>query len=714
MQPSERRTTGSAPHRRHMAALVSATVLCLAAAHAHALINLHYTPVDLMKQSDTILYLRLGPIGKNNELPVRVLKAVKGKAPGRPPVFDLKQSPQHMVAILRESFWEGDSATAVLCVGRGKEGDGEEAGPSLAVLLVGVEWFNLSRARRGAGWILGPDDLDMRAVWAGSADMLMEAARYAVSDPNAVVPVRAGASWDPKSKARVAMLEGKAHGMAVVDLVRDGCGTLFIACETGDRLLRYDEAGTDQFADVTAPLKLSSKSTLAAWADFNADTRLDLASWDGSALTLWLQGEDGAFSSRAAPVETASGWKGLAAIDVGGQNGAGLLVSTGAAPVLLRPSAEGGFAAEALPAPEGGSGTDLGRPAGCIVADFDGDALPDVVQYFEQGGLFYKGLGAGKFRAPTSCGDVFADATARAYTGDFEADGRLDIILFGEGGCYIWTNLGGGKFREILLEAGEPAYIGKEGAVGGAVGDPNNDGRQDFLMFYERAGAHTFFNRGFRCFGYALELGVVDTGIMPEAADGQQAGVLADLNGDGAQDIALVLADGGVWVLFRDLAGRPGLGVRAALGASGGFAGPLTVAGWSGKRPLGARNVVAGAAPAFFGRTSLGPVTLKWQFPGGDKLERVVILESGPLDVYLGPDAAVVTGAEAAAAPAGSEPAAAASAGDQPSPAAGPAAQPDGPGGGLTKPLLIGFILAAGTVVLLAVLRRRGSRRAGG
>lgn len=76
--------------------------------------------------------------------------------------------------------------------------------------------------------------------------------------------------------------------------------------------------------------------------------------------------------------------------------------------------------------------------------------------------------------------------------------------------------------------------------------------------------------------------------------------------------------------------------VRVALSPSGSYVGPLTVTGYTGKRCMGAWNVVAGTSEAFFGVTEAGPVRIVWQFPGGKTQEMVVVVEDGPVRVVIG------------------------------------------------------------------------------
>jgi len=95
-----------------------------------------------------------------------------------------------------------------------------------------------------------------------------------------------------------------------------------------------------------------------------------------------------------------------------------------------------------------------------------------------------------------------------------------------------------------------------------------------------------------------------------------------------------VLSDGQVVALSRAPGGSD-LCVKLALPAA--MAGPLTVTAARGARMLGAWSVRAALADAFIGRPEPGPVTLRWQFPGGSPQEREITIEDKPLRVVLEP-----------------------------------------------------------------------------
>ena len=101
--------------------------------------------------------------------------------------------------------------------------------------------------------------------------------------------------------------------------------------------------------------------------------------------------------------------------------------------------------------------------------------------------------------------------------------------------------------------------------------------------------------------------------------------MVADFNADGAQDLAMVTADGQVWILWRDVSKGRQLGVSVS--PSGATHGPINVIGFDGTRSLGVQPAVAGAS-AFFCRRSKGPIKLRWQTePDAWQDHQVIVLK---------------------------------------------------------------------------------------
>lgn len=640
-------------------AVVVAGAVFLAASAGLALINPNFTPVHLVNQAELVLVMKVGPVGAGGEVPLQVVEAMKGKAPARAPALDFSKSPKPQVEALQRMVGKSERL-GIFFIGKFREeapdgGGTEPAEGGVGLLHVQGKWFRFL-AGAGGAWLLDVMDDHMEGTWAGGTDMLQRAVRYILTDPAATVPVKAMARWaEPK---RVAKIDAKVGGAMPVDIAGDGQTALHILCESGDRIFRWDKA-KKALADATASLKLAAKSKAAAWGDFNGDGRLDLASYEGKALTLWLQAADGTFAPKDAGVDLKGDCLGLSPLGLDASGKTGILASTSSYPLLLTPGEGGTLKSGHLGHPAAGKfiGDGLGTAHACLVADFDGDNVPDVLQPFANGVVVYKGKALGIYDGGTRLEGIgTGDGVAGACVGDYDADGLLDVFVGADERCLIWHNrtaVGGASlphvgtadegrgartiaFEETLPISGEIAYISKPNAIGGMTGDPNNDGRQDILILYSNRAPHIFFNRGFRSFGHAHELDLDENRLLEAANEGQQAGCLTDLDGDGGQDMAIVLRNGELWVCFRDTGDAPALALRAALPA-GGFAGPLAVTGWADKRCLGAWNVLLGTAEAFFGVFEPGPVRLRWQFPGKEAQEKQVIAEDKPVRFILKP-----------------------------------------------------------------------------
>lgn len=602
---------------------------------APAAINPNFTPVHLVQQSEQVVVLKLAAPDAKGKITAQVVRLLKGKLDAKSVTIDLSASPfkEHGKTVGKAAAELGEQP-ALLFLGQFKE-EGQDQGnqkkPEAFMHLAG-KWVSLYRdakAPKGEpGFGMDQIDNNMEATWAGGTDMLVRCVEYVGKDPDVRIPSVEGAAW--KKPVKLGKVDGAVSGLEAIELKGDGDLFLFVAVESGDKLYQFD-VKAKEFKEVTAALKLGSQSRCAAWADLNGDGLLDLASWDGKALVLWLQGESGTFQSQPvkwtgpAPRECL----GLAVLDVGGKAGAGLLVSTGEAPLLLKPQGSGAFASAPLAAgksPDGPSGR-------CLVADLDGDGWVDVLQPFGGGSLFCKGTAPGIFAPGTESPVALGKGRSGAFLGDFDADGLLDVYCLAEDGCRLWHNQGGGKFIETFQLTGEPVYIAQPGGFAGVVGDVNNDGRQDILQLYTKLRPLIFFNRGYRSFGHAHMLDLEEQKTLGAASQGQQAGVLADFNRDGTQDLALVLNNGELWFLGNELSDGDPLHVRAVLPP--GVAGPVTVTATSGDRPLGAWNVTAGGPGAFLGRQEAGAVKLRWRLPGGTVQEKEVIVEKRPVRFVL-------------------------------------------------------------------------------
>jgi len=624
------------------AVLLAAGMICLFCPEVRALINPGFTPIHLVKQSNCVLELRFDPAVKNGRATANVVRLVKGESASKTLTIDLTTTAYQDQAKMLEKMIQGaGEKSALMFIGEfreeGKEGEGGQQGEEekgKAFLHIGGTWLVLYAGAKNE-WQMDEISQHMLGTWAGGTDMLLRAVDYILKDPGADVPVRTSLNWS--GAVKFAAIAGSVCSVRPIDLDGDGKLLLFVAAEKGDRLFSCD-ARTKTLKDVTGEHKLRSTSRAAAWADFNADGKLDLMSWDGSVMSLHVQAADGTFQRNSLEIAgmLKDGCLALSAVDCGVPGRCGVLISTAGSPAFWVEGASGATSLKKLVEGEF-PGKRFGTGGKCLVADFDGDRIPDIIQLFAEGGLFYRGEKPGVFAAPQSCPIQLGNGRSDAFVGDWDADGLLDVFVGAEDACRLWHNLGKGKFLETLGLSGEVAYISKPGSIGGMTGDINNDGRQDILVLYSTSPPQLFFNRGFRSFGFCGSLDVARDDLVPEAAKGEQCGCLVDWNGDGAQDLVVVLTSGDGWVFFHEIGGAPSLCARAVLRPGGPYAGPLAVTAWSDDRSLGVWNVVAGTDEAFIGRTEAGPCTLQWQFPGREVQKKEIVLEDKPLRFVLEP-----------------------------------------------------------------------------
>jgi hypothetical protein len=611
-------------NRRNLRPIPALIALLAFPLAARGLIDVDFTPVQLVDQSGTILVARLRNKDVAGKVELEVSAALKGKAPAALGV-DLGQAPAEHADAARKQLSRSAGRPVLLFAGKGK-------GAGAGFLHVNGMWLRLSGT--GGDWRLDAVDQKMPSTWAGGTDMLTRCVQYVLADPaTACVPVTAGTSW--RATRKIGSVGGKACDICAADLAGDGRCCLFVAGERGDRLLRPSEGGT--FEDVTQKVKLASRSCLAAWGDFDGDGRMDLASYDGKALTIWAQGGDGTFSATrpGGTLAIPEGCVGLAVLPVGTDRTPGLLLSpVSGQPTVLKPAGRNAFEAAALRAPLGAP-QDRGKGQACLVADFNGDSFVDVIQPFEKGGMIYLGGKDCSLDAPRPCAVCSTVGGGRAALGDLDGDGLPDVVVAGAEGVRVFQNLGNGAFEESLDTSGEVAYKSQPLASWCGVCDFNNDSRHDLFITYGAQPMLLYFNRGFRSFGQAPKL---ETALeeIPDFGKGQQMALFADLGGSGAQDLFLVTGNGDIWCASNDLGGdNAGLCVKAKLPAGSPTPGPANACLWSKQRCLGTVVVQAGAAPGFFGIGAPGKYTLKWRFPGGKEASRDVVVKDKPVTVVL-------------------------------------------------------------------------------
>ena len=605
---------------------------------ALALINPNFTPVHLVAQSDQVLDLAFGGV-KDGAVTAKIKETVKGKSGAKTIAFNLSTSAytEHTDAVAAAIAGLG-SEPALFFTGKmrpeGSDSGGGSApaedGSEKGFLHMGIKWYVFDKGSNDV-WELDKIDEKMLATWNGDTAMLRAAVAYILGDPDAVIPCEETGSWGkPSLLGKVSGRVCACQGVALTDA---GEPALLVAAAGGDHLFQWN-AKAKQMQDITAARKLVSKSLAAAWGDWNGDGRFDLASWNGEALTIYLQDADGTF--HAGPMLPKSvltnGVVSLAVLDVGVAGQPAVLIDTSMIPLLWSPAATNSSATPVSATIA--ASADRGKAGRCLVADFDNDGLLDILQLFVNGSLLYKGTGPGKFAAPVACDVALGTGPVETFIGDFDQDGRLDIFSTGDSIC-LWNNRGNGHFVDTFNATGEPSYKGSVNACGGAMSDFNNDGLQDITFFYPSAMPIMNFNRGFRSFGRANKLDFQSNlEALPGAEAGQQAGCWTDLVGDGFSSLNVVLTDGTTLSLPFESTGEKGRGVKVALAGKSARVGPVNVTAWRGKRCFGAWVVTAGE-PVQISQAEAGPITLKWRFPGGQPQSKELLLENAPVKFVL-------------------------------------------------------------------------------
>jgi hypothetical protein len=506
-----------------------------------ALINPNFTPADLVKGSPIIAELELRGDGKGG-VTARDLKSLKGEVQ-RELSIQLDES----AADAFPAGTESKHPALLFLANLAAAGETTEATPPVGAVHVADRWLGLY-ARTG-GYTLAADKRDLKTVWAGATPTLAMALRYVLADPaRAHFPVKVGVQW--RGETSVAQLAQPVTGLQAVELVAGQPPVLHVLCPAGDRLF------TVRDGKAAAARNLDTKSERACWTDLNDDGRLDLVSFDGKVVGVWLQDETGNLVGGDGRAELSSVTALVALRGDVAAGGDGRIV-------LLAVKEKGLEIARTLTIPDD-QRAGLGAAGPVIAGDFDADGVTDLVQAYEQGLVVWPGLGAARVAYRGRLGKNLAAMDA----GDFDADGALDIMIagrLGEGdgaGANLLANAGNWTFAAAWNQAGE-VYKVQTRARAVQTCDINGDGRFDFMLAYERSGPVFLFNRGFRTFGTCDELTLAGATIGEgEAAKpfgsgdafntGAPFGAVADFDGDGAQDGAFSTADGNVWIVWRD------------------------------------------------------------------------------------------------------------------------------------------------------------------
>ncbi len=295
---------------------------------------------------------------------------------------------------------------------------------------------------------------------------------------------------EPTNGGRVLVAPAKPRGSRA---------PLFRATNLLDNIL-ISEPPFDDFArEPLLPWRLSQRAGCMAWGDANGDGKADLfvGGMPGQPGRICIRNASGRFDASAQPAleadkdcEDASavffdadrdGDPDLLVAGGGFRQGAG---HTSYRHRLYLNNGEGVFASapkESLPAVTNG--------ASCVVvADFDGDGLPDVFlggqsvpgryPLFSESHLWLNRVG--KFVEATPPGLRQSGIVTGAVASDVDGDGKLDLMLTTTWGPVRYFHNEAGGLVERTSGAGLDSRTGWWSAI--AAGDLDGDGRPDFVV----------------------------------------------------------------------------------------------------------------------------------------------------------------------------------------------------------------------------------------
>ena len=165
-----------------------------------------------------------------------------------------------------------------------------------------------------------------------------------------------------------------------------------------------------------------------------------------------------------------------------------------------------------------------------VIADFNGDGIPDVAELLPEGPesyiVIFTGLGSGSFSAgaPITVATTIAFAIAVA---DLNSDGRADLVIDGRSAIDVLLGNGDGTFQSQIVTESTPYEGDALGAI--AVGDLNGDGIPDVALSSQVFSFDLLYpGKGDGTFGSPTEINLPG-GFLGLA--------IADLNGDGIPDL---------------------------------------------------------------------------------------------------------------------------------------------------------------------------------
>lgn len=586
-----------------------------------AYVNPNFTPIDLIRQSETVLHLTLTGDPGEEIIEGTLQGALKGEAAtetfrlhlGEMFDEDRYEFTDHFRYDARGHalFFAGDFAAAA---------DDPYAEVAAALLHVGAQWFTLQPGEEAGDWVVGEIDGNMLAVYNGSSEMLVRMSRYILEHPFPEVPVEAGVQWGALQKIADGFM-GENYRLLELDLHGALPHSLWILSSAGDRLFRATEDGA--FAEETEERGLTTRSRLGTVGDFTGNGAFDLIVYGEEGLQLLTNDGEGVFSVSSLAAPFAGAIRSLATRGGGERSH---LVLAGDGHPWVGSLAEGSLQGQAV-REDDFPGTPIADRFDVLVADLTGNGQEDILLPVEEGVLVYLQTAEGWSAPVLNAILVMGSGPVNLTAVDFDADGLLDVVVSGQNPTLFLQNRGEGRMESVRATSGEPSYITAPNAIGVGALDQNNNGRTDLLTFYPRSGLHFFFNRGFRSYAFAFD---ADPNVADgEITRGQKAGVTGLFTPDGLFGAAMILSDGRLVLLPRGADG-PSLAAHVRVPAAQAGSGSRVIQGVQEDRPLSAWLATPGRGGAYLGGGEFpGPMEILWTDPTGETRQIELILEEG-------------------------------------------------------------------------------------
>ena len=183
-----------------------------------------------------------------------------------------------------------------------------------------------------------------------------------------------------------------------------------------------------------------------------------------------------------------------------------------------------------------------------IVADFDGDGLPDIAaaSLYDNQIAWYRNNGDGTF----SSANVISTASVGPWTiaaADIDADGRIDIVSASQGENKIawYRNVGGSQSTMFGSRANNQRIISTTASafsitVGAVIADIDGDGLWDVVSAFQSDNKIAWYrNLGGGNFGWVAANPDANQRVISTAGLSPSSVAAGDLDGDGITDLAV-------------------------------------------------------------------------------------------------------------------------------------------------------------------------------